>query len=105
MMNNTIKLLKSFLEMDPTDSFTHFALAMEYSKTGDFQQSEIIFKKLVETDPGYLGTYYHLGKLLQNLGKSDEAKFVFKNGILIAQNSNDQHTASELKQALLELDF
>lgn len=104
-MNNTIQLLKSFLEMDPSDSFTQFALAMEYNKAGDIQQSEIIFKKLVESDPGYVGTYYHLGKLLEVLGKVDEARSVFKDGIVVAENSNDQHAASELKQALLELDF
>ncbi|HAC16460.1 MAG TPA: hypothetical protein DCE78_11030 [Bacteroidetes bacterium] len=104
-MNNTIQLLKSFLEMDPTDSFTQFALAMEYNKAGDVHQSEITFKKLVEADPGYVGTYYHLGKLLEVLGKVDEARSVFKDGIVVAENSNDQHAASELKQALLELDF
>ena len=104
-MNNTIQLLKSFLEIDPTDSFTQFALAMEYNKAGDVQQSEILFKKLIETDPGYVGTYYHLGKLLELLGKIDEASRVYKDGIVVAEKSNDQHAASELKQALLELDF
>lgn len=105
MNNNTIQLLKSFLKQDPSDSFTQFALALEYKKIGDIQQSESIFKKLVNDDPNYVGTYYHLGKLLEQNGNTEEARHVFKDGIKVAEKSGDQLATSELKQALLELDF
>lgn len=105
MSNNTIQLLKSFLEQDPNDSFTHFALAMEYKKVGNIQQSKSIFEKLVVEDPDYVGTYYHLGKLLEQIGNTEAAKNVFTDGIKIAEKVGDQLATSELKQALLELDF
>ncbi len=105
MSNNTIRLLQSFLEKDPNDSFTRFALAMEFSKIGDFDTSEQLYKELVRHDPAYVGTYYHLGMLLAGASRIDEAREILTNGLKVAQNVNDNHAASELRQAIDELDF
>lgn len=105
MSNNTILLLQSFLEKDPNDSFTRFALAMEHSKIGDLENSEQLYRDLVRRDPNYVGTYYHLGMLLSGANRVEEAREVFNRGLAVAQGVNDHHAASELRQALDELDF
>lgn len=105
MSNQTIQLLKRFLEKDPNDSFTRFALAMEYNKAGFKQEAEQTYLELIAKDPSYVGTYYHLGMIYSLSGDKERARKVFDDGIQVASSVNDHHAASELRQALMELDF
>lgn len=105
MSNQTIQLLKRFLEKDPNDSFTRFALAMEYNKAGFNQEAEQTYLELISKDPNYVGTYYHLGMIYSLSGDKEKARSVFEDGIQVATRANDNHAASELRQALMELDF
>ena len=100
-----INQLKAFLEMDANDGFTRFALAMEYRKAGQLDQSHATFRDLLKRDPDYIGAYYHFGKLLTEMGSEEEARFVYEKGIECALKHNDNHAASELRQALVELDW
>lgn len=105
MSNPTIQLLKRFLDKDPHDSFTRFALAMEYKKAGQLDLAEHTYLELVVKDPEYVGTYYHLGMIYSLSDNKEKARKVFEDGIQIATQANDNHAASELRQALMELDF
>lgn len=105
MSNQTIQLLKRFLEQDPNDSFTRFALAMEYNKAGLSSEAEKTYLELISRDPSYVGTYYHLGMIYSLSGDKDSARKTFQDGIEVANRVNDNHAASELRQALVELDF
>jgi Flp pilus assembly protein TadD len=105
MSNQTIQLLKRFLEKDPNDSFTRFALAMEYNKAGQKIEAEQTYLELISKDPNYVGTYYHLGMIYTLSGDKTKARKVFEDGIQVATGVNDNHAASELRQALMELDF
>jgi Tfp pilus assembly protein PilF len=105
MSNQTIQLLKRFLEKDPKDSFTRFALAMEYNKAGETSEAKQTYLDLIASDPEYVGTYYHLGMIYSLSGDKDLARNVFEEGIQVATRANDTHAASELRQALMELDF
>lgn len=104
MSNDKITLLESFLKLDPNDGFTQFALAMEYKKIGDIDKSEKVYRSLLEKDPNYVGAYYHLGKLYEESGRIAQASQIYKTGIEIANLVKDFHAASELQQALMELD-
>lgn len=103
MLNEKITLLRSFLEADPHDRFTRFALAMELHKSGDVTAAEVTYRELLQLDPDYVGVYYHLGKLVEEQGCSQEARTVYENGIECAERLHDAHAASELRQALSEL--
>jgi len=104
MSNSKIALLESFLKQDPNDEFTRFALAMELKKSGDIEKSESVYCDLLELDPDYVGAYYHLGKLYEESGRLELAQQTYKTGIDIAHKVNDLHAASELQQALMEID-
>lgn len=104
MSSDTIALLKSFLKSDPNDGFTRFALAMELRKSGDLAGSESEYRGLLALDPGYVGAYYHLGKLLEETGRAEDAKKMYADGIEKAVEARDLHAASELRQALEEVD-
>lgn len=101
MMQDRLEALKAFFEEDPSDPFTRFALAQEYLKRGDDEAALEFFEELAEDDPDYLGTYYHLGKLYERLGRTDEAKETYRRGIDIAQRKRDAHARAELQDALM----
>ena len=63
----------AFLQDAPMDAFLHYALAQEHIKTGDQDAALGEYLWLTENHPGYVATYYHLGKLLISLGKKEEA--------------------------------
>lgn len=97
-----LKALLAFLEEDPKDSFTRFALAREYLKLGRSDEALQFFEGLVEQDPAYVGTYYHLGKLYEMLGRREDALETYRSGIDTARRTRDLHALSELQDALLK---
>lgn len=98
-----INALKNFLNSDPNDSFSRYALALEYVKTGQHDDAVQEFETVRKNDPDYVATYYQLGKLYQHLTKLHEAEKTFRTGITVAAKINDEHTRSELEAALDEL--
>jgi Tfp pilus assembly protein PilF len=102
MSDTRIAQLMAFLEEDPDDNFTLFALALEYIKKGDAGQAEKLFKRIVTNDPAYVGVYYHLGKLYESLGDFDMARSTYRMGIGVTRKSGELHALSELETALGE---
>ena len=101
-MTDRLDALHAFLKEDPEDSFTRFALAQEYLKRGETAQARAFFEELVEKDAAYVGTYYHLGKLYEHLGRTDEAVAIYERGIEVATEQRDAHARAELQDALLQ---
>lgn len=98
-----ISTLQEFLAANPADSFVQHALALEYVKTGEDKKARQLFDELLSRDPDYVGSYYHLGKLLERTDQSGEAIRVYERGMEIARKLEDQHSYAELKAALEEL--
>ena len=65
MSSQRLKQLQGFLENSPNDSFLLFAIAKEYEGLGQDEQALEHYLLLTQTDPGYIGTYYHLAKLYE----------------------------------------
>ncbi|MDX1438435.1 MAG: tetratricopeptide repeat protein [Rubricoccaceae bacterium] len=97
-----LETLLEFLHEDPDDPFTRFAIAQEYLKNGDFEQSVSFFEDLIRDHPDYVGTYYHLGKLYERTDRLENAQMTYRTGIEIATSKNDAHARAELQSALLE---
>ena len=68
-----IEKLNEYLKVSPTDSFLQHALALEYIKVDDDVQARSLFESILERDPNYVGSYYHLAKLLERNGENDLA--------------------------------
>lgn len=102
---NRIEKLKELLQANPLDSFVQHALALEYIKAGDDESARIQFEQLLERDPGYTGSYYHLARLLERLNRTSEAIKVYEKGMEISKNAGELHAYGELKSAYEELIF
>jgi Tfp pilus assembly protein PilF len=91
--------------MDPTDSFVLHALALEYIKAGDDPAAQRLFEEILRRDPGYVGSYYHLAKLLERKNDIDGATKWYEKGMEEAKKAGDNHAYGELRSAYEELIF
>jgi len=103
-MTNRLQHLNNLLESSPKDSFILFAVAKEFEGIGDDTQALTFYLRLKEADPGYVGTYYHLGKLFERQHAFQDAISTYKEGIQICRSAGDRHAMSELQGALLNLE-
>ena len=97
-----IEKLKGFLAANPNDSFVQHALALEYVKLGNDAGAKKIFENLLSKDENYVGSYYHLGKLLERNGETEEAVRCYEKGMLKAKEAGDNHAYNELRGAYEE---
>ena len=102
-MSERITKLTSFLENSPDDSFLKHALALEYIKVGQDGEARKLFESVLSIEPQYIGSYYHLGKLLERTGDPQAAINWYQKGMSFAQMAGDIHAYNELRAALDEL--
>lgn len=100
-----IKQLARQIKNNPGDSFSKFALALEFRKEGEFKKARILFEDILSSDPEYVGVYYHLGKLYEALDQLNDAKKLYIKGIEVASRQNEQRTEKEIKEALQQLEI
>ena len=100
-----IEKIKEMMAANPKDSFLCHALALEYIKLGKDNDAKKLFESILENEPGYIGSYYHLAKLMERIGETDAAIKVYEKGMEEARNAGDNHSLSELRSAFEELTF
>lgn len=102
-MNDRIERINAFLKDSPNDLFLNHALALEYVKVGNEGDAKKCFEKNMATDEQYVATYYHLGKLLERTGNTDDAIGIYEKGMQVAKAAGDAHSYSELQAAYDDL--
>lgn len=98
-----IEKLKEYLTSDQTDSFLQHALALEYIKVGNDTEARKLFTELLQREPGYIGSYYYLAKLLERSGETDKAIEAYDKGMQEARKAGDNHSFNELQAAYDDL--
>lgn len=96
--------LLTFLEEDPDDPFTIYAIATEYLKS-DLQKARHFFEILLQQHPDYVATYYHAAHLYWELDLHAEAVRTFEQGIAKAREQGDQLALRELQSAYSQYRF
>ena len=81
------------------DSFLQHALALEYIKIGEDARARELFNEILLREPTYIGSYYHLGKLLERAGDTARAIRVYDRGMEEAKKAGDNHSYNELMMA------
>lgn len=103
MKNTRLKQLYDFLERQPDDPFLKYAIATEHLKLDEREKALEGFRELRREHPAYLGTYYHLGKLLEQMGQEDAAEEVYLKGMDVARSQGNPRALSELQAAFASL--
>jgi len=100
MASTRLDLLKNMVAQSPQDSFLRYGLAMEYRNSGDNESAMVEFRSLLAANPGYAAAYYHGAQTLERLGRLDEARELYRQGIETTTRSGDRKTRDELQAAL-----
>jgi Tfp pilus assembly protein PilF len=94
-----IEKLLEYIQNNDKDSFLQHALALEYIKIGDDEAARKLFNEILLREPSYVGSYYHLGKLLERAGDFDKAVRIYARGMEEAKKAGDNHSYNELQAA------
>lgn len=92
--------LQGMLEVDASNHFVRYGLAHEFVKTGDDPKALEEFRRILREDADYQAAYYHAGKVLERLGRSDEARATYRLGIEASLRTGDLHARGELEAAI-----
>lgn len=99
-----IEKLLEYLKTANKDSFLQHALALEYIKVGNDEEARKLFNELLLREPSYVGSYYHLGKLLERVADYEKAVRIYKRGMEEAKKAQDNHSYNELQGALEDIE-
>lgn len=100
---NRIARIQEMLESNPKDYFLRHALALEWIKIGNDAAAKVLFEAILTEDPTYIGSYYHLAKLLERIGETATAIQWYEKGMEAAKAAKDQHSYNELQSAYEDL--
>jgi tetratricopeptide (TPR) repeat protein len=98
-----LDILKNMVAQNPGDTFARYGLAMEWARTGNLEQAMQEYRGLLAVNPDYAAAYYHGGQTLEKLGRLDEARALYREGIQATTRIGDLHTRSEIEAALAAL--
>jgi tetratricopeptide (TPR) repeat protein len=95
-----LEQFKEFVELDPTDTFSRYALGMEYMGAGDYRQALEQFDEVIRLDSGDSPAYFQAGNACEILNENDRAKEYLEKGIQAAEKKGDKHAKEEMTAAL-----
>ena len=98
-----IEKLLEMLDFSPKDNFLRHALALEYIKAGNDAGARPLFEAILNECPEYVGSYYHLGKLLERSNETQQAIKWYEKGMAAAKEADERHAYNELQSAYEDL--
>lgn len=102
--SDRLNALLAMAQADPAKAFTWYGIAMEYKSLGRPDDAVTTFQKLIQLDPRYVPAYHMLGRLLVELGRTDEARTVLNTGVETARQTGNAHAQGEMEGVLESLE-
>lgn len=99
-MKTRREMLEEFVALEPNDSFSRYALALELEKERGAEEAVPQLREVIARDPTYVAAYHQLGRLLAQTGFVENARDAYSRGIEVASASGDQRARSEMQEAL-----
>jgi len=100
---NKIAALTEILELDPTNAFARYGLAMEHLSQNQPDAALAEFARTIEHNPDYVPAYQMSAQTLARANRSEEAITLLHQGLAAAQRTGNTHAASEMQALLNEL--
>ncbi|MDE3105583.1 MAG: tetratricopeptide repeat protein [Acidobacteriota bacterium] len=98
-----IAALREILQLDPSNAFARYGLAMEHLSQGNTEAALADFNALMVQQPDYVPAYQMSAQTLARTGQTAAAIAILNDGIAAAQRTGNQHAASEMQGLLNEL--
>ena len=89
--------LNEILQLDPTNAFARYGLAMEHVAQNNTDAALAEFSTLIEHHPDYVPAYQMSAQTLAKLGRASEAIARLDDGIAAAQRTGNSHALSEMQ--------
>ena len=99
-----LRRLEALLAMEPNDGFVLYGLAQECQKLGRLSESLEWYDRTMVADPAQCYAAFHKAKVLETLGRRDEAVATLRAGLAKARAIGDRKAASEIEGFLDELE-
>lgn len=99
-----LQKLQEFLAKDPNDSFTQYAIGLEYASMHKFTEAIEMMEALRTRDANYVPTYYQLADFYRQTEQKEKALAIYTEGIARARANHDLHALSELQAAMDDLE-
>jgi len=99
-MSDRLEKLQAMLALDPKNQLASYGLAQELANLGRLEEAAAQFDRLLADHPNYCYGYFHGGRALEKLGRTDDARALYRRGLEAAARVGDQHAQSEIQQAL-----
>ena len=98
-----LESIQQMLVDEPDDLFLRYALAMEYRKVGQVEESLAAFAPLMDNDPPHVPAFFMAAQLLVGTGQVGQARQFLVNGIRHAGIQGNEHAAAEMAELLASL--
>ncbi len=91
------------LDMDTGDSLALMGMGNALSELGEYNDAEYCLGKAVDAQKDNSNLYLSHGKVLEKLGRNDEAREVLRRGVVVASRRGDLMPLREMEHRLLLL--
>jgi Tfp pilus assembly protein PilF len=95
--------LEAVLAKGQDSATLRYGLGSAYLQQGQAEKAAAHLLKAVTHDPGYSAAWKLYGKALVELGRSEDARQAFEQGIQVAQDRGDVQAAKEMRVFLKRL--
>ena len=103
MMASRIEALKHMLAQDPKDPTLHYMLGNEYFNGQMLDEAVATFRQYLALADDEGAVYRMLAHSLERLGKVEEARQAYRDGLAAATRHHHQPMIDEYTQALKDL--
>ena len=93
-------MFKQVLDIDPDDTLANYGLGSIAVEKGEWQVAKEHLERVLKQDSKYSVAYLALGKALKGLGRIEEAKEIWKEGIKVSAAKGDLMPANQMQQEL-----
>jgi predicted Zn-dependent protease len=100
MSQSRIDAFRSLLEEQPDEAVVWYGLATEYIKLENWADAADALQNVIRCNPDYTAAYQMLGSAFQSQGKSDDARRVWTEGIVVATKTGAWNARGHMERLL-----